>query len=334
MASSLFSVPMGNVTVPQLSRIQRGVEWVESMEQEQLLDERRAAKMAHKRVCMEIAERVEHGFSASEFRDLTERLQRMFSRVVKRHERYLHHADLEEEDLIEEADWLRLVQEDHDKALDSITFRFEKLDEKVHRFEIPVTPIPSVAQVMVNASTTIEPRTVETDTSRVEQVSGRPTSTLSCPSSQRFRSDVTPSHSSRHSSFPSSSDSFQRLAKQVSTLTSRVISFFAPKQVSPSSSALEPVNMHSQQPTASSATVRRSPRSPARPAHVTSSQPVCPTQVDAGVPDSPQRIGPSQSPTLVNLHHRVSQEMEISGSSCIEVALRHAATRTPAIASV
>ena len=125
MASPLLSVPMGNVTVPQLSRTRGRVECVESMEQEQLIDERRAAKMAHKRLCFEIVERVQRGGSANEFRDLTKRLQKKFGRVVKRHECYLHHADLEEEDLVEEADWLRLVKEDHDEALNSISFLFE-----------------------------------------------------------------------------------------------------------------------------------------------------------------------------------------------------------------
>ena len=92
--------------------------------------------------------------------------------------------------------------------------------------------------------------------------------------------------------------------------------------------------MHSQQSIASSATELRSLCSPAQPANVTSSHPVCPTQVNAGVPDSPQRIGSSHSPTLVNLPHRVSQDIEISGSSCIEVALHHTATRKTVIASV
>lgn len=123
-APLLSPVPEDEATTVHSQR----TDWDKVTDPIQLELGRRAAKAAHTRARKAVADCVKRRGSAVELRDLHARVTREFDEVVKRHERLLLFANLDEEDLEEHDDWLRLVRADHEKALESIPFDFDNLD--------------------------------------------------------------------------------------------------------------------------------------------------------------------------------------------------------------
>lgn len=151
-------------------------DWEKVTDPRQLKVGRRTAKSAHTFARKAIAECVQRRGNASEFRILLDRIQREFELVIKRHRRYLEYAKIEKEDLEEQANWLRLVKEDHEKAVNLIPLRIEVPEPNAHsRPATPAVP-PAHADVHLLADADAERDQIdeELDVLEIEQPAQQP----------------------------------------------------------------------------------------------------------------------------------------------------------------
>ena len=164
--------------------------------------------------------------STVEINELKERLLREFELVVKRHERYLLFA--EEDDIEDQEDWLRLVYEDHERALKMAA---DCLIKRVvaAQPDTPTLPGQTVQlQAQIHADADYE-SDGESHVAELERLSFRPMSVPSMQSFGGFRAIETPPLSNAASSYQPANP-LQRVARQVGNLTSRAIDFFTPKR--------------------------------------------------------------------------------------------------------
>ena len=171
--------------------------------------------------------------SAAELRELERKLDREHETVLKQHLRYLSYAKLEGDKLSEQYDWMRLVNGDHKRALDTISSLTERAEENAQsRPDTPALPpqlIRTEAQVVVVAASDSDSEEAESHSSEVEHAITRPMSTLSVPLMSAARGLVTPPLSNSAPTLSIPVNPLMRVVKQ-GTLTSRAIDFFSPKR--------------------------------------------------------------------------------------------------------
>ena len=259
---------------------QEKVDWSKITDPGQLEKGRRTAKASHTRARNAILECVHRRGSADEFHDLIELLTREYDQVVKRHRRYLQFVEFDSDELEEQRDWLRLVREDHEKALNSIPFGVETPNESAQ--SRPDTPaiqshrVRTDVQLIVDADMEGNHEDTASHSSEFEQAVVRPISSLSVQSLPGPRSATTPPLSNGMPPYSAPGNPFQRVVQQVGNFTSRAIGFFTPKRVQPPQAYAR-----SQQPQGPRASVQQPPRSSAQAAPVQSFRPVARNPVEA-----------------------------------------------------